>query len=95
MNFKYSAKTGTNGGANSACNTNTGNGVTHVDTSYGGTGLFNGCWLTILIQIPATYTAPQSGWWKILYNMTGSGTSSDVTTWKVSIRGNPVHLVLP
>jgi Flp pilus assembly protein TadG len=56
---------------------------------------FNGCWLTIDVPIPADYTAPQDGWWKIKYTMTGSGTSNDVTTWKAAIRGNPVHLVVP
>jgi hypothetical protein len=56
---------------------------------------FNGCWLTIDVPIPISYTAPQSGWWKIKYTMTGTGTSTDVTTWKANIRGNPVHLVVP
>ena len=56
---------------------------------------FQGCWLTIQIPIPTTYTAPQPGWWKIQYNIgTGTG-ASDLTTWQVEIRGNPVHLVLP
>ncbi len=27
--------------------------------------------------------------------MTGTGTSNDVTTWKVALIGNPVHLVYP
>ena len=46
-------------------------------------------------MIPADYTAPADGWWKIRYNMTGTGQSNDVTTWTVNIIGNPVHLVLP
>jgi hypothetical protein len=68
-----------------------------ITTNAGGgsTGVYNGCWLTIDVTIPSTYTAQQSGWWKIRYNMSGSGTSSDVTTWTAKIRGNPVHLVLP
>ena len=69
---------------------------TSVVTNVGATaGTFNGCWLTIDVVIPVGYTAPQSGWWKIKYNMTGSGTSNDVTTWKVQIKGNPVHLIVP
>ena len=56
---------------------------------------FNGCWLTIQIPIPSTYAAQQQGWWKIRYTMTGTGVSDDVTTWKVAIRGNPVHLIVP
>jgi hypothetical protein len=56
---------------------------------------FNGCWLTIDIVIPTTYSAPQSGWWKISYAMGGSSSTyaTDETTWQVSIRGNPVHLI--
>jgi hypothetical protein len=105
----YTAAVGTsngnaaNGGSGRPnCNTDTGTGVSSIVTrvSGAGTGQFNGCWLTITVQIPASYTAPDPagvgpGWWKIRYNMSGSGTSSDVTTWKVSIRGNPVHLVVP
>jgi hypothetical protein len=39
----------------------------------------------------------EPGWWKIRYVIGGSSgdTSFDVTTWQVTIRGNPVHLVLP
>ena len=33
------------------------------------------------------------GWWKVQYNITASG--NDTTTWEVTIRGNPVHLVVP
>jgi hypothetical protein len=82
---------------NTACNSNTGTNVTSIVTEATGSnpGEFNGCWITITIPIPATYTGAQDGWWKIRYNMTGNGTSNDVTTWKVSIRGNPVHLKVP
>jgi Putative Flp pilus-assembly TadE/G-like len=59
-----------------------------------GSSLFNGCWLAIQIVIPPTYTAPQNGWWKISYAMgTGPNQATDETTWQVSIRGNPVHLI--
>ena len=57
--------------------------------------MFNGCWLTLNVPIPATYTAAQNGWWKILYSMSGNGTSVDVTTWTAQIIGNPVHLIVP
>jgi hypothetical protein len=65
-------------------------------TSGGGstTGKFNGCWLTIHAVIPGGYQGDQQGWWKIRYTMTGTGTSNDVTTWKVQILGNPVHLIV-
>jgi hypothetical protein len=64
-------------------------------TTYSGTKQYDGCWLNIRVVLPASYSAPQDGWWKIRYNM-GSGTtdmSTDLTTWQVDIRGNPVHLI--
>jgi Flp pilus assembly protein TadG len=92
----YTAAQGTTNANAASCNALTGTGVTSIVTNVGPTnGTFNGCWLTIQISIPTTYTAPQSGWWKIRYTMNGSGTSNDVTTWKVQIRGNPVHLIVP
>ncbi len=85
-----------------SCNGMHGTGVTYVTTNTGGNSLFNGCWLTIDVQLPATYSAPvdpatgEPGWWKIRYSMgAGSGFATDLTTWKVDIRGNPVHLVTP
>ena len=101
--FDYQGTVGTTAGAASNCNSRSGNGVTTVTTNTGGASLFNGCWLTIEIALPTTYSAPtdpvsgEDGWWKIRYTM-GSGAgnfSTDLTTWQVNIRGNPVHLVLP
>ena len=40
---------------------------------------------------PATSPSEQ-GWWQIEYQV---GQANDTTTWRVSIRGNPVHLVVP
>jgi hypothetical protein len=78
------------------CTSSAGTGVNNVVTYSSGNSRFNGCWITIQIPIPTTYTAAQQGWWKIRYNMTGVGaTATDITTWQVEIRGNPVHLVLP
>ena len=95
--FDWSATKGTTNANAQNCDALTpGTGVSSVQTNVGATaGTFNGCWLTIDVVIPTTYTAPQSGWWKIKYNMTGNGTSNDVTTWRVQIRGNPVHLIVP
>jgi hypothetical protein len=78
------------------CDSNTGTNVDRVQV-YQSSSRFNGCWLTILVGIPSDYTAPQDGWWKIEYHMQGSsGTeATDITTWQVDIRGNPVHLVEP
>ena len=61
--------------------------------TYNTAKVYNGCWLYIDITLTG-YTAPQDGWWKIQYNMGGSsGQATDLTTWQVNIRGNPVHLV--
>lgn len=84
-----------NSGA-SNCDSNSSSSTDRIQT-YQSSSRFNGCWLTIQIAIPSGYTAPQSGWWKISYTMQGSsGTNAtDITTWQVNIRGNPVHLVQP
>ena len=71
---------------------------TSIQTNNGGTSYFNGCWVTIDIYIPTTYTAPMNGWWGIEYDMgtcvTRTGcVATDETTWQVNIEGNPVHLV--
>ncbi len=92
----YTAAQGTTNAGVANCNSLSGTGVSSIQTNVGATqGTYNGCWLTIQVVIPTTYTAQQSGWWKIKYTMNGTGTSNDVTTWKVQIRGNPVHLVVP
>ena len=94
-NFDYTAAQGTTKSGVANCNSLAGTGVPSVTTYASGTPRFQGCWLTIQIPIPVTYTAPQQGWWKIKYNIgTGTG-ASDLTTWQVQIRGNPVHLILP
>ncbi|MFN8619917.1 MAG: pilus assembly protein TadG-related protein [Chloroflexota bacterium] len=101
--FSYTA-TATASGA-SACSSRSGTNVTSVVTNTGGTSLFNGCWITISIPLPNTYSAPhpssdtitsEGGWWKIRYTMGGLATdfSTDLTTWQVQVRGSPVHLVL-
>jgi Flp pilus assembly protein TadG len=92
--------------SSSACTSYSSSGTTAVTTNTGGSSRYNGCWLTIEIAIPSTYTAPhpssdtvtaEAGWWKIRYSMGGSSAdfSTDLTTWEVQIRGNPVHLKVP
>ena len=92
--MSYSAVTGTTNSNAVACNPTVISPVSSIVTANPNSH-FNGCWLTIDVPIPPGYTAPQSGWWKIKYTMSGSGTSNDVTTWKVGIKGNPVHLITP
>jgi hypothetical protein len=115
VNFKHWGTLGTTdagasngGGSRKDCEDYSSSSTNKVRTSDGGTNgsHYNGCWLTIEIEIPPTYTAPhptsdavttEGGWWKIRYGMGGNSTdfSTDLTTWQVDIRGNPVHLVLP
>jgi hypothetical protein len=101
--FSYTAEP--NSGSASSCASRTGTNVTSVTTNTGGTSLFNGCWLNIELVLPNDYVAPhpssdsvtsEGGWWKIRYNMSGStgDYSTDLTTWQVELRGNPVHLVV-
>ncbi len=93
-NMSYSAVKGTSNGAAVNCSSTVISPVSSIVTA-NPNSKFNGCWLTIDVPIPVGYSAPQSGWWKIKYTMTGNGTSNDVTTWKVGIKGNPVHLITP
>jgi Flp pilus assembly protein TadG len=86
--FSWSASGGTSG-----------NNVTQLQVASGGSSLFDNQIVTILIALPTSYTAPTPpgepgpGWWKVLYNVTGAG--NDTATWAVTIRGNPVHLIVP
>lgn len=88
--FNYSSDNGRPSGSN----------VTSVLVRSGGTSYYENSVLTIEIPLPQTYgdvgLTPSGeilpGWWKIEYTVGGG---NDTTTWEVSIRGNPVHLVLP
>jgi hypothetical protein len=86
-----------------ADNGRSGTNVTSIQTAVAGANQFNNSWITITIPLPSTYGQgadtllppgeAQRGWWKVQYNISASG--NDTTTWEVSIRGNPVHLVTP
>ena len=65
----------------------------YIVTHDGSSRRYNGCWLTITIPLEGDYDAPQNGWWKIKYTISGSSTATDITTWQVALLGNPVHLV--
>ena len=76
--------------------------TTSLKTTINNATQYQNSWVTITVPLPKTYAAPHpsseqagilGGWWKIRY--TYSSATSDTTTWQVSIRGNPVHLVLP
>jgi hypothetical protein len=78
-----------------------GTNVSQIQTS-NGSALFNNKQITISVPLPPTYGSAgldppgditsEPGWWLIEYNIQAA---NDTTTWGVSIRGNPVHLVLP
>jgi hypothetical protein len=93
--FSWAARKVATSGSN--CNNLTGTNVTSVVTNTGSSQPFNGCWLQISIRVASNYTAPNNGWWKIQYTMGGSASTNavDVTTWKASLGGSPVHLILP
>ena len=99
--FYWNAVTGTTRPASFQCGPTTSSQVSSITTSNGNGGIFNGRWLRICFQLPDNYSAPldptyhQPGWWRISYQMSGTGASTDLTTWEVNVRGNPVHLVLP
>ena len=76
--------------------------VSKLLTTINGAGQYNNSWVTLTVVLPKTYDAPLppgepagalGGWWKIRY--TFDNATTDTTTWQVSIRGNPVHLVQP
>lgn len=85
-----------------AAGSKSGTNVLSLRTTINNATQYNNSWVTLTVPLPKTYTAPLpqdetagilGGWWKIRY--TFDNTTSDTTTWQVSIRGNPVHLVLP
>jgi Flp pilus assembly protein TadG len=77
-------------------------GVTELQTAINGAAQFNNRLVTITIDLPSDYGSvglnppgditTEEGWWQIEYNINAA---NDTTTWQVTIRGNPVHLVLP
>ena len=79
-----------------------GSDVTSLQTAINGAAQFNNRLVTITIDLPNTYgtvglnppgdITDEEGWWRIEYNINAA---NDTTTWQVTIRGNPVHLVLP
>src|SRR2546425_1341750 len=91
--FTWTA-TGSAGGAPTS-----GGPTTALVTSDATTSFYNNQWVTLLVQIPPSYTAPTPpgdpgpGWWKVEYVTGASGV--DATTWEVNVRGNPVHLITP
>lgn len=93
--FSYTADANASGSKN-------GSNVTLLKTTISGAVQYDNSWVTLTVPLPKTYAAPLppgeppgtlGGWWKIRYSFDNATT--DTTTWQVSIRGNPIHLVQP
>jgi Flp pilus assembly protein TadG len=57
-------------------------------------GVYNGNWLNLVIQIPSSYSCSTDCWWWVKYNLGTSGSApNDRTTWAVNVLGDPVHLI--
>ena len=83
-------------------NGGSGKDVKSIQTCSGGTALFNNHLVTIEIDLTKNYgatglnppgpPASEPGWWQVDYNINAA---NDTTTWQVSVKGSPVHLILP
>ena len=98
--FDYSSDSSCVNGRSDSC---AATGRTQIQTYRTGSGSsFDNSVITIAIPLPSTYgsgglnppgdATNEQGWWQIEYQV---GAANDTTTWRVSIRGNPVHLVIP
>lgn len=109
VSFYYNSVAGTTIPTNFTCGPSTSSAVSSIETSAGSGGHYNGQWLRLCFQLPEDWSAPApppdaltptgcicEGWFRIQYDMgSGGQPSTDLTTWKVEVRGNPVHLITP
>lgn len=100
------AAAGHRSGANVNCIQTYGNGSAVsppagcADNYTSGGQFFQNSWIRIEVPLSESYGStglrppgePADGWWKIKYTV---NKGNDTTTWMVSLRGNPVHLVVP
>ena len=99
--FYWNAVTGTTRPANFQCGPSTPGRSAASPRSTGNGGIFNGRWLRICFQLEDNYSAPSPSLSPAglvadqLPDGRQPGASTDLTTWEVNVRGNPVHLVLP
>jgi hypothetical protein len=94
--FSYTADNGRSNASTTCIQTYAGGGTPPAgcgeNAGSGGT-LYQNSWVSIRIALPTSYGSTglvNNGWWQIKYTVNGA---SDTTTWQVSIRGNPVHLI--
>lgn len=103
VTFSYTADNGRSGSNVTCIQTYGGSGPSAPagcpNETSGGT-FYQNSWITIHVPLDASYgssglTPPgevDEGWWKIRYTV---NSGNDTTTWEVTIRGNPVRLVVP
>jgi hypothetical protein len=103
VTFSYTADNGRSGTNVTCIQTFGGSGPSPPagcpNATSGGT-FYQNSWITIDVPLAANYgiggLTPageiEDGWWKIRYTVNDG---NDTTTWEVTIRGNPVRLVVP
>jgi Flp pilus assembly protein TadG len=74
----------------SGAQTGGGTGACRILTTSSGVALYNGQWITAIIDIPSNYTCSSDCFWKMELDLNGS---QDRTTWTARVIGNPVRLV--
>ena len=95
-NFSYTADNGRSNSSTNCVQTSAGAGTAPAGCSEKATSggiLYQDSWVSIMVALPTSYGSTgllDQGWWKIKYTVNGG---NDTTTWEVSIRGNPVHLI--
>lgn len=68
---------------------NSGNSCT-INSTVSGNARYNGEWITMQIDLPASYTCTTDCFWKMELDL---NVSHDRTTWEAKVIGNPVALV--
>lgn len=103
VTFSYTADNGRSGSNVTCIQTFGGSGPSApagcTNLTSGGS-LYQNSWITINVPLDPNYGVSgltpsgetESGWWKVRYTV---NSGNDTTTWEVSIRGNPVRLVVP
>jgi hypothetical protein len=94
--FSYTADNGRSGINTNCIQTYGGSGSAPAgcgEHATGGGQFYGNAWVSIMVTLPISYGSTglaHDGWWKIKYTV---NSANDTTTWQVSIRGNPVHLI--
>ncbi|MEM9468074.1 MAG: Tad domain-containing protein [Actinomycetota bacterium] len=89
VSFTFETSDGVYSGSNDTCS-----GQPCLDVDPGGSAIYNGRLLELVIDLPtaATFAGYPDNWWNIFYQASGSNVW-DRTTWGVEILGDPVRLL--